>query len=131
MWACTIVPAAIGLLFTYLWIQDIKTFSLFAIPVGVFGLFVLHTCYDENLADAKGQPDSLRILKETFYIPIISLAGTIAGFLDLPSDMLFYGFTIVLLVLTCLTFITMIRKYNMLATRPMPYFNRSGGDESA
>lgn len=128
---CLIVPAVIGVLYTTLWVQDMKTFSLFSIPAVGLGLFALGESTDEEGVDPKGEPDSLRVLKETFYIPVISLAGCIAGFLDLPSDGLFYGLTILLLVLTCLTFISMIRKYNMLATRPMPYFDREGGDESA
>lgn len=128
---CLIVPAVIGGLYTYLWMHDVKTFSLLAIPAGLLGLYVMYSSSDETGVDPKGEPDSLRVLKETFYIPVIALAGCIAGFLDLPSDGLFYGLTILMLAQTCLTFISMIRKYNMLATRPMPYFERSGGDERA
>ena len=89
--------------------------SAFAVLVVIFG--------DEG--------SLLKRFREVCFLPLIAVAGCLVSFLDLHSDLWYYGLSILTLVLTCLLFISLIRKYNLLATRPMPYFKRTGGDDRA
>lgn len=47
------------------------------------------------------------------------------------SDLIYYGGVILSAVAIFLTLLGIIREYNVLATRPLPQFNRTGGDDRA
>ena len=48
------------------------------------------------------------------------------------SDLWFYGGSILSAVGVCLTFMGIIGKYNILATRPLPtFYDRKGGNDRA
>ena len=48
------------------------------------------------------------------------------------SDLWFYGASILAALGVCLTFLGIIRKYNILATRPLPtFYDRKGGNDRA
>lgn len=49
-----------------------------------------------------------------------------------PSDLWYYGGAILAAAGICLTFLGIIRKYNILATRPLPtFYDRKGGNDRA
>lgn len=49
-----------------------------------------------------------------------------------PSDMWYYGASILAALGVCLTFLGIISKYNILATRPLPtFYDRKGGNDRA
>lgn len=47
------------------------------------------------------------------------------------SDLYYYAGTIVAFLCICFTILGLLQKYNLLATRPLPHFNRKGGDDRA
>lgn len=48
------------------------------------------------------------------------------------SDLWFYGGSILAAIGVCLTFLGIISKYNILATRPLPtFYDRKGGNDRA
>ena len=48
------------------------------------------------------------------------------------SDLWYYGGSILAAVGICITFIGIIRKFNILATRPLPtFYDRKGGNDRA
>ncbi len=59
------------------------------------------------------------------------IAGTIIAVLRPVSDAFYYGGTIAVLIAVTITIIDIIRYYNILSTRQMPQFERSGGDDIA
>ena len=47
------------------------------------------------------------------------------------SDIWFYACAILILITVVMTNLTIIGRYNILATRRLPQFNRKGGDDRA
>ena len=47
------------------------------------------------------------------------------------ADLWYYGGTIIAFIGILFTIIAIIRKYNILATRKLPQFDRTGGDDRA
>ncbi len=113
-------------LFTALIVNDYSNANPFAIPVAIgCGLSVFLFLFVEE------DGTIIQRLTGVCFLPIVTFIGCVVVFLDLHSDFWYYGFSVIILVLTCLLFISLIRQYNLLATRPMPYFKRSGGDHHA
>lgn len=52
-------------------------------------------------------------------------------YLDPASDLYFYGGTLFSYIMSCISLYAVIRKYNLLATRPLPQLGRRGGDTGA
>ena len=63
-------------------------------------------------------------------LAVIAAAGILVW--DPVSDLWFYGGSIIAAAGVCLTFTGIIRKYNVLATRPLPtFYDRKGGNDRA
>ena len=78
-----------------------------------------------------------RLLNKTldfpFYLGSVAaiLIGTLITYLNPVSDLYYYGGAMLSLLAVCFTMLDLIRYYNMLATRKLPQFNRTGGDDRA
>lgn len=59
------------------------------------------------------------------------LLAAVILLLNPVSDLFYYGGTILSGAAIFLTLLGIIREYNVLATRPLPQFNRTGGDDRA
>lgn len=57
--------------------------------------------------------------------------GAVICLINPVSDIWFYGCAILILVTVIMTNLTIIGRYNILATRRLPQFNRKGGDDRA
>lgn len=112
-------------IFTALIVEGYSNANKLTIPAAIGSVFALMVV----LFDDEGS--FLKRLKDVLFLPLITFIGCMVAFLDLHSDLWYYGLSILTLVMTCLLFISLIRKYNLLATRPMPYFKRTGGDDRA
>lgn len=62
---------------------------------------------------------------------ISAVAGAVIWLLNPVSDLWYYGGTIAVYAGILFTVTDLIRKYNVLATRKLPQFDRSGGDNNA
>lgn len=62
---------------------------------------------------------------------IAVITGGIITLINPVSDLYYYGGTVVALFAVALSFIDIIRYYNILSTRKLPQFNKSGGDDRA
>lgn len=63
-------------------------------------------------------------------IAVIAAAGVLLW--NPPSDIWYYAGTILAAIGVCLTFLGVISKYNVLATRPIPtFYDRKGGNDRA
>ena len=63
-------------------------------------------------------------------LAVIAAAGILVW--DPVSDLWFYGGSIAAAAGVCLTFTGIIKKYNVLATRPLPtFYDRKGGNDRA
>lgn len=62
---------------------------------------------------------------------IAILAGGLITLLQPVHDIYYYGGTIFVLCAVCISFIDIIRYYNVLSTRRLPQFNKQGGDDRA
>ena len=66
---------------------------------------------------------------------IIEFAATCVGaivcLVNPVSDIWFYACAILILITVVMTNLTIIGRYNILATRRLPQFNRKGGDDRA
>lgn len=60
-----------------------------------------------------------------------AIIGTAITILHPVSDLYYYGGAVAVLVAVSLTMIDIIRYYNILSTRKLPQFNKSGGDDRA
>ena len=118
------IVVVIGI-FSALIIEGYSNANKLTIPVAIGSVFGMLTVIfgDEGTL--------LKRLRDVLFLPLIAVIGCLVAFLDLHSDLWYYGLSILTLVLTCLLYISLIRKYNLLATRPMPYFKRTGGDDRA
>lgn len=59
------------------------------------------------------------------------ITGTVITMLHPASDLYYYGGTIAALIAVALTIVDIIRFHNILSTRKLPQFNKSGGDDRA
>ena len=57
--------------------------------------------------------------------------GAIVCLINPVSDIWFYACAILILITVVMTNLTIIGRYNILATRRLPQFNRKGGDDRA
>ena len=65
--------------------------------------------------------------------PVV-VSAIICGFLIFirpVSDLWYYSGSIIMLFLVLSILIRLMKRYNMLTTRPLPQFSRTGGDDSA
>ena len=112
-------------IFTAMIIEGYSNANKFTIPAAIGSVFALLVVFFDD------EGTLLKRLKDVLFLPLITFIGCMVAFLDLHSDLWYYGLSVLTLVMTCLLFISLIRKYNLLATRPMPYFKRTGGDDRA
>ncbi len=68
--------------------------------------------------------------------PVVSLliCAAVCGlgiWLNAANDMFYYGLDIIVAVFILITLIMLIKDYNLLATRPLPQFQKKGGDDNA
>ncbi|MCR5685812.1 MAG: hypothetical protein K6G81_10415, partial [Lachnospiraceae bacterium] len=95
---------------------------------------VLQVKKQNNFDPQTGKP--IKKKKELFgftHYPLI-VSAAIAGLLWLikpVSDIWYYGGSIIMLVLVFFILLKLMLRYNTLTTRPLPQFNRTGGDDSA
>lgn len=66
-----------------------------------------------------------------WFVLLASLVGLVLVATASIHDILFYGCAIVILVLTVLNILECITHYNMLVTKPLPQFEKKGGDDDA
>lgn len=60
------------------------------------------------------------------------IIGELVLLLHPVSDLYYYGAGIISILCTCLTLFAVVRRYNFMATRPLPsFFDRKGGDDLA
>ena len=79
---------------------------------------------------AKKEPDAKK--SSGLIAAIISIVlGGIILFLQPASDIFYYGAAIISLAALFITIKDMIKNYNILATRRLPQFDRTGGDDRA
>lgn len=58
------------------------------------------------------------------------IIGEVVLLLHPVSDLYYYGAGIISILCTCLTLFAVVRRYNLMATRPLPsFFDRKGGDD--
>lgn len=58
------------------------------------------------------------------------IIGELVLLLHPVSDLYYYGAGIISILCTCLTLFAVVRRYNLMATRPLPsFFDRKGGDD--
>ena len=67
-----------------------------------------------------------------FICPFIAIIlDLLILYLDPASDLFFYGGTLISYIMSCISLYAIIRKYNLLATRPLPQLGNRGGDSYA
>lgn len=64
-------------------------------------------------------------------IPIVGLLILIVEIVNPASDSFYYVMIILQMLSTAITFIDLIHYHNIIATKPMPQFERTGGDDRA
>ena len=113
----------LNLLFT------ITPFALLVIT-GILAFISLLIYSNEITAIKKKEP-----LKEKISVPICTIGAIILciviGVLQPASDIFYYGAVIVSLSAIFYSFKDIIEYYNILATRRLPQFDRTGGDDRA
>lgn len=71
------------------------------------------------------------ILAEFSCIVAATVVDLIIAIIHPVSDLFYYAGAMASFACICISIIGLIRKYNLLATRPLPHFNREGGDDRA
>lgn len=100
---------------------------LWAIMLLIAGLFS-YMAYPEYKALNKGKKKLIPGFLGTF---LAVFAGAVIYILHPVSDLYYYAGTIFSLAAICYTLLDLIGYYNILATRPLPQFERTGGDDRA
>ncbi len=96
-----------------------------------------NTSKDSNLnMNIDGTHNKSDVYKSIFYHPaaywfICLLAGIAIFFMSPVSDVPYYGLVLLNIVYMLYVLIITIRNYNRFATRQLPQFNRTGGDDNA
>ena len=110
---------------------DDHPFNLYSIYAIVSSLILIGTIY-AAFSFAETETSRNHLLLHTFgsVFAVIAAASILAW--NPVSDLWYYGGSILAAIGVCLTFLGIIRKYNVLATRPLPtFYDRQGGNDRA
>lgn len=101
----------------------------FAAILGIICMIIFRT----EISSMRKKGESVKNVKSFGQaILLISLfAALIIGFAKPANDLFYYGCVILTLISVFLTFKDIISCYNILATRRLPQFDRTGGDDRA
>ena len=102
------------------------------IVYGVVSLVILVvlTIFIKVLAETDGAKKNILIHTIGSCISVLVSAAILEW--NPVSDLWYYGGSILAAVGICITFIGIIRKFNILATRPLPtFYDRKGGNDRA
>ncbi len=78
----------------------------------------------KKLDSSRGMPTFVLIFITVIIAALIALVNPV-------SDIYYYAATVLVLVSVILTNLGVINRHNVLSTRPLPQFNRKGGDDNA
>ncbi|MDO4393742.1 MAG: hypothetical protein Q4C80_04945 [Bacillota bacterium] len=119
--------------------------SIMMVISGVFALIslIIAGVTQSNLSDAlsgandKGlgnqrQGQKKKTVKPFMVIMVIAIIAVVATFILKPvSDIPYYLVSLICIVAVALTMTSLVKVYNVISTRPLPQFKRSGGDDNA
>ena len=94
---------------------------MFGIGVGI-GLFF-------SILDKEKKLDDKKIIKEFIVFEVAIWFSTLVYVIDPVRDFISYGAIILLIIGIIILISGIIRLYNILATKPLPHFNRRGGSQ--
>ncbi len=110
------------------------TLIIQALPVGVTaasGLLCL-ILYLRMRKQARQCPGSFRFLSSGIVLILADIAGAVLLYLDLVSDLIYYSVSSAILLGILYACWSLLKNYNLSATRPIPSFtDRKGGDGHA
>ncbi|SEP74988.1 hypothetical protein SAMN02910289_00530 [Lachnospiraceae bacterium RM5] len=117
---CIIASPFLSTLFIYF--SQFKLLGLvFGIGVGI-GLFF-------SILDKEKKLDDKKIIKEFIVFEVAIWFSTLVYVIDPVRDFISYGAIILLIIGIIILISGIIRLYNILATKPLPHFNRRGGSQ--
>ena len=106
----------------------ITVYAIYAIASTLVLIGVLYFAHE--LAETETARKHLLLHIAGSVLSVIAAAGILVW--NPVSDLWFYGGSIAAAAGVCLTFTGIIKKYNVLATRPLPtFYDRKGGNDRA
>lgn len=103
----------------------------FIIPINLFIVVDMFCLMGISII---GQTKKNELTKNRYLYLLIPIIGTImlgVEFANPASDAIYYFVIALQLIASSITFIDLIHYHNIIATKPMPQFNRVGGDDNA
>ena len=64
-------------------------------------------------------------------LAVAAVAAAILIVMDPVSDIPYYLGSLFCIVASALAMVSLVKVYNVISTRPLPQFNRSGGEDNA
>lgn len=126
-----IIYALVGMVPSFEYVTDSGMLSLYSIYAIASCVILLVTVYLAHFF-AKTETAGRHLFAHTAgsVLAVLAAAGILIW--DPVSDLWFYGGSILAALGVCLTFTGIIKKYNVLATRPLPtFYDRKGGNDRA
>ena len=126
-----IIYAIVGLRPSIDYIMGNGRITFYTIYAIASTLVLIGTLYfTHEFAETETARKSLILHTAGSILAVIAAAGILVW--DPVSDLWFYGGSIAAAAGVCLTFTGIIKKYNVLATRPLPtFYDRKGGNDRA
>jgi len=89
-----------------------------------------HRSVGVGISKRKHLPEYQSVLGYLFNIAAV-LTGAVITLLNPVSDIYYYGGTVAAMAAVAISFVDIIRYHNILSTRKLPQFDKSGGDDRA
>lgn len=93
-------------------------------------VFALAISVGVGISKRKHLPEYQSVLGYLFNIAAV-LTGAVITLLNPVSDIYYYGGTVAAMAAVAISFVDIIRYHNILSTRKLPQFDKSGGDDRA